>query len=189
MNKKRLVAVLSILVIVVGIVILLMFPKEKKKVTEEDYEGNPKYILEEIIVSNEKHFEYPKVKKVWEYWYYKKSCSVWGAIELSEKEYNSVIKQLDEELNIPRLEESEYKDGSVNVGEPACVDGTRWEKDDEWHMTNQSKYVYPEDAEITYVIKTQDCKYQTELLGQTCIGIFMIKKYDKYYMLFDTGML
>ncbi len=184
MNKKRIVAVLSMAVIIVGIVVFLMLPKEKKEVTEEDYKENPKYILEETIVSNGKHFEYPKVRKVLDYWYYEKRCSVEGVVELSKKEYNAVIKQLDEELNIPRYEESEYKNIKHDMNRSHYVDGIIVKEDRPTNDPLPREFVNTRYANVTYIMKSSNSKYQTKGLDEMYIGIFMTEKYDKYYMQF-----
>ncbi len=53
------------IVIIIGAIVgiwCVLAPNEKE-ITEEDYKKNPKYLLEEVIVSEGKHFKLPKVKK------------------------------------------------------------------------------------------------------------------------------
>ncbi len=183
MNKKKIAVIVSLIIIIIGGgALLMLIPKDKKEITEEDYKENPKYILEEVIVSEGKHFQYPKVKKVWGYGYQEKTCYVRGALELSKNQYNKVIKQLDNDLNIDRFEESEYKEKRINIELSARVYDEQG--GDKWNTYNERKVIRAEDAEITYLIKVPDCKYKTQGSSGTIMGLLMVKKYDKYYMLF-----
>lgn len=191
MNKKRLVVIISLLIIIVGLVILLIPKGSKediretesaKEITEEDYKTNPKYILEEVIVSDGKHLKLLEVENVWDYRYWEGDCYVRGALELNEQGYNDIINQLDNELNIPRLEESEYKDKSIE-GFLIFADGSRY-KAEAISETTPSQLLVLEDSEVSYLLKVPDCKYQTKGLGEMVMGIFMCKKYDKNYMVF-----
>ncbi len=187
MNKKKIAVIVSLIIIIIsGGSLLMLIPKEKKEITEEDYKENPKYILEEVIVSEGKHFQYPKVKKVWDYRYQEKTCYVHGALELSKNQYNKVIKQLDDDLNIARFEESEYKDEimdgllTTHVNEVSMLPHERKENE-------EPEVLYAEDAEIIYLIEAQGCKYKTKGSENIIMGFHMIKKYGKYYMLFSSA--
>ena len=192
MNGKRLIVIVSLLIIIVGgAVLLLRFKQdnseelaketntESHEVTEEDYKVNPKYILEELIVSNGKHFQYPQVKNVWDYRYVENKCFVYGALELDDEQYDGVIKQLDDNLDIPRYEEGPYKD------RPTICDNYMILVDDreDTELVGRKK-ISVFEAEVKYFIKVADCKYQTDYKGQGVMCILMAKKYDKNYMLF-----
>ncbi len=147
---------------------------------------NPQYMLEELVVSNGKYLELPKVKKVWFPWYQKKTSRATATLELSKSGYNSIIKQLDKELEIPRLEDSEYKDKRLNGVQSAYVDENVG-KSDEPSEHAKIKRLSPdgEEAKAKYIIKVEDCKYQTQEKGQKFIIIIMYEKYNKYYMWFS----
>lgn len=185
MSKKRIIAIISFLVIIIGTVVLLLLPKEKKVITEEDYKENPKYILEEIVISNGVHLELPKVKKVWEYSYAEKYCVFYGAIEISKNGYNDIIDQLENKMNVPKYEEGEFKDKSMDTywfyvderGKPHGTLAERAEQDRKYLSTER-------DECITYYLRVPDCQYQTYFKGKNVMGIYMFKKYSKHYMVF-----
>lgn len=186
MNRNKLIGIISVFIIVVGLVILLI-PKSGKEgevetespreITEEDYKTNPKYILEEVIVSEGKHLKLPEVDAVWDYNYQAGECIVGGALELSEQAYNDIINQMDNELNIPRFEESEYKDKTRKTF-TVSVNGY----ETEYEKFNQS--ISGGEADVVYIFEMSDCKYQTKGQGELLMGVFMCKKYGKYYMAF-----
>ncbi len=188
MNKRRLVVIISLVIIAVGLVILLI-PKSKevetnnKEITEEDYKWNPTLILEETIVSNGKHLEVPQE---WRQWYYDYWEGMWytrGTLEFTEEGYKDVINQLDNELGIDRFEESQYKDERISWLRGHIVDGTDMSASDE--IYREVAEIYADEAEAKYIMKVPDYKYQTEGNGETYVVICMIQKYSKYYMMFE----
>ncbi len=189
MNKKRLVVIISLVIIAVGLVILL-YPKGQdkdvettnKEITEEDYKWNPTLILEETIVSNRKHLEVPEE---WRQWYYDYWEGMWytrGTLEFTEDGYKDVMNQLDNELCIDRFEESQYKDERIDWPLGHVVDGTDMSASDE--IYREVAKIYADEAEARYIMKVPDYRYQTEGNGETYVVICMIQKYSKYYMMF-----
>ncbi len=187
MNKKRLVVIISLVIITVGLMILWL-PKSKedetnnKEITEEDYKWNPTLILEETIVSNGKHLEVPRE---WRQWYYSYGEGKWntrGTLELTAEGYKDVMNQLDKELCIDRFEESQYKDERIEWPYYHIVDGTDLSASDE--ISREFARIFPEEAEAKYIMKVPDYRYQTEGNGETYVVICMIQKYSKYYMMF-----
>ena len=188
MNKKRLVVIISLVIIAVGLGILFFSKNEateaeNKEITEEDYKWNPTLILEETIVSNGKHLEVPQE---WRQWYYDYWEGMWytrGTLEFTEEGYKDVINQLDNELGIDRFEESQYKDERISWLRGHIVDGTDMSASDE--IYREVAKIYADEAEAKYIMKVPDYKYQTEGNGETYVVICMIQKYSKYYMMFE----
>ncbi len=186
MNKKRLVVIVSMLVIIIGLIVGIchMLTPVEKEVTEEEYNAHPKYMLADALVSEGKHFELPKVKKVWRYDCGRKECYVRGIVELSKSNYNKVISQLENELKIPRVENSEFKDDyeRISCSTSYAVDDTVYEGKAVSEIVTGEIVQIHEDVDITYVIKSEDCKYQTARKGQMLLAIFMVEKDGRYYM-------
>ena len=93
-----------------------------------------------------------------------------------------MIKQLEEELKIPRFEDSEYKDRSLSYFAGFRVDVPC--DSDLAEEQAKVKHIYEDDVEITYVMKAPDHKYQSYWNGEMMIRVMMTKKHGKYYMSF-----
>lgn len=191
MSKKRIVVMVSGLIIVIGLIIGLcqLLAPGKKEITEEDYKENPKYLLEEVIVSEDgKHFELPKVKKVWSYNYGERECNAYGIMEVSKKSYNSIINQLENDLKIKRKEDGEYKDDKLRVHGVYAVEKIDFENTPISELQKKKAIRIKSDVNITYIFKSKDCRYQTDREGEMIMFIYMIEKYDKYYVAFNRNL-
>lgn len=188
MKKKVVIASVLVVLVVIIIGICCLLVPRNKEITEEDYKENPKYILEEVIVSEDgTHFELPKVKKVWEYSCMGEQYYANGIVEISEKNYNSIIDQLENDLKIPRVEDSAYRDAYklIRCTRTYAVDNTVYEGKPISEIKTGQIVRINSDVNVTYIIEPKDCKYQTEREGSMIMAIFMIKKYDKYYLAFE----
>lgn len=187
MNKRVLISIISIIIIIAGIGVL--FLTKEKEVTEEDYKKEPKHILKETVVSEGKYLKLSGVKEIWEYDYQEQSCYTYGTVELTEKGYNDIIDQMDNDLNIDRFEEGEYKDNILESmswrGDKSRYDTTDYCNCGE-HEQPRIKTLDVDEAKVSYVFRVPDCQYQTKWQGKTIMGIFMFKKYTRYYMCFVT---
>ncbi len=97
-------------------------------------------------------------------WKYAAGGKEWyasGIVELSKGKYNSIIKQLEDELKISRIDDSEYKDDYelMSCGTSYAVDNTVYEGKAISEIITGEIVQIPSDVDITYVIKSEDCKY------------------------------
>ncbi len=188
MNKKKLIALVSLLIIIIGGVVLLFVAESNKVYTEEDYKENPHYMLEELVVSDGKHLKVPNVKEKWYPWYTPEKCEGGATLKLTKQGYKSVINQLDNELKIPRFEESEYKDRVLVEYSAELFEFHKLTDEQLMNGTYEYKALDPdgEEAKAKYIIKVADCKYQTKHKGEKMVQIIMYEKYSGYYMWFRT---